>query len=146
MYICGKVKKSDYPAPLQLYGVDLPWVELATHLGHELHQDGTMELDAKMKRAQFIENSTEIREMFSFAHPSQVLRSVQMYSCQFYMVILVRTKCWKKHRFNMPNQRMFFEKTLLAFTMLHVGDVYIGKMPGLSCPIFSSMLPLHIKM
>ena len=43
-----------------------------------------MELDAKMKRAQFIENSTEIREMFSFAHPSQVLRSVQMYSCHFY--------------------------------------------------------------
>ena len=84
MYICGKVKKPDYPAPLQLYGVDLPWVEHATHLGHELHQDGTMELDAKMKRAQFIENSTEIREMFSFGHPSQVLRAVQMYSCHFY--------------------------------------------------------------
>ena len=37
-----------------------------------------------MKRAQFIENSTEIRDIFIFGHPSQVLRAVQMYSCHFY--------------------------------------------------------------
>ena len=50
-----------YPAPVQLYGVDLPWVVCSTHLGHELHQDGTMDLvDAKMKRVPFIEGSTEI--------------------------------------------------------------------------------------
>ena len=84
MYICGKQKQPVYPAPLQLYGVDLPWVQHATHLGHELHQDGTMELDTKMKRAGFIESSTEIREMFGFAHPSQVLNSVQIYTCHFY--------------------------------------------------------------
>jgi hypothetical protein len=84
MYICGKTREPMYPAPLQLYGVDLPWVVHATHLGHELHQDGTMELDAKMKRAGFIENSTEIREMFGFAHPSQILGAVQVYTCHFY--------------------------------------------------------------
>jgi hypothetical protein len=27
------------PAPLQLNGVDLPWVASATHMGHELCQD-----------------------------------------------------------------------------------------------------------
>ena len=43
-----------------------------------------MELDAKMKRASFIENSTEIREMFGFAHPDQVLSAVSTYSCHFY--------------------------------------------------------------
>ena len=84
MYICGKTRAPVYPAPLQLYGTDLPWVVHATHLGHELHQDGTMELDAKMKRASFIENSTEIREMFGFAHPDQVLSAVSTYSCHFY--------------------------------------------------------------
>ena len=84
MYICGKVNAPVYPASLQLYGVDLPWVVHATHLGHELHQDGTMELDTKMKRAGFIESSTEIREMFGFAHPSQVLNAVQIYTCHFY--------------------------------------------------------------
>ena len=77
MFICGKVKDPVYPAPLQLYGLDLPWVTHATHLGHELHQDGTMEFDAKLKKANFIENSTEIREMFGFAHPNQVLSAVQ---------------------------------------------------------------------
>ena len=84
LFICGRKKHPVYPAPLQLYGVDLPWVEHATHLGHELHQDGTMELDTKMKRAGFIENSTEIREMFGFAHPAQVLTAVQIYTCHFY--------------------------------------------------------------
>ena len=84
MYICGKTKDPVYPAPLQLYDVDLPWVVHATHLGHELHQDGSMELDAKMKRAAFIENSTSIREMFGFAHPNQVLSAVQTYAGHFY--------------------------------------------------------------
>ena len=84
MFICGKTRQPVYPASLQLYGVDLPWVVHATHLGHELHQDGSMELDAKMKRACFIENSTEIREMFGFANPSQVLSAVQTYTCHFY--------------------------------------------------------------
>ena len=37
-----------------------------------------------MKRASFIENSTEIREMFAFAHPSQVLSAVQTYAGHFY--------------------------------------------------------------
>ena len=84
MFICGKVKDPVYQAPLQLYGLDLPWVTHATHLGHELHQDGTMEFDAKLKKANFIENSTEIREMFGFAHPNQVLSAVQTYACHFY--------------------------------------------------------------
>ena len=59
MYICGKQKQPMYPAPMQLYGVDLPLVQ------HELHQDGTMELDTKMKSAGFVETSTEIRENLS---------------------------------------------------------------------------------
>ena len=88
MYICGKTKTPVYPAPLQLYGTDLPWVVHATHLGHEFHQDGTMEMDARMKRAAFIENSTEIREMFGFAHPDQVLSAVSTYSCHFYGAML----------------------------------------------------------
>ena len=77
LYMCGtKVKSPVYPAPLQLYGRDLPWVTHATHLGHELNQDCTMDMDTKMKRAAFINNSTDIRHMFSFALPEQVLNAV----------------------------------------------------------------------
>jgi hypothetical protein len=84
IFMCGKVNNVQYPVPLQLYGVDLPWVTSATHLGHELHQAGNMEHDARVKRAIFIENSIEIREMFWFAHPAQVLQAVNVYSCHFY--------------------------------------------------------------
>ena len=63
LYMCGpKIKNSEYPAPIQLFGVDLPWVTHATHLGHELSQDCSMYLDTKMKRASFIKNSIETRE------------------------------------------------------------------------------------
>ena len=43
-----------------------------------------MEHDAKVRRAIFIQNSTDIREMFEFAHPAQVLQAVNVYSCHFY--------------------------------------------------------------
>ena len=51
---------------LQLYGVNLPWVESAMHLGNELTSEATMETDARMKRATFIARSTEVEETFYF--------------------------------------------------------------------------------
>jgi hypothetical protein len=38
----------------------------ATHLGHEFHESGTINLDTRMKRAELIRISTEIRETFSW--------------------------------------------------------------------------------
>ena len=72
------------PAHLQLYGRDLPWVTHATHLGHELNQDCTMDMNTRMKRASFITTSTDIRSMFGFALPAQVLNAVSIYSAHFY--------------------------------------------------------------
>ena len=85
MYMCGPaVRNPSYPAPLQLYGKDLPWVTHATHLGHELHQDCTMNMDTRMKRAAFIKSSTDIRIMFNFARPPQILNAISVYSSHFY--------------------------------------------------------------
>ena len=67
------------PLNLKLYGVDLPWVGTANHLGHELAEDCTMDLDMKYKRADFISKSTEVRECFSSAQPNQVLQAVKTY-------------------------------------------------------------------
>ena len=53
-------------------------------LGYKLHQDGSMECDAQQKRAEFINNSTEIRETFNFAHPAQILTAVNSYCSSFY--------------------------------------------------------------
>ena len=79
IFMCGSVRNVQYPAALQLYGVDLPWVQTATHLGHELHQLCNMDYDVKTKRAQFIANSTDIRDIFQFANPDQILRATNLY-------------------------------------------------------------------
>ena len=84
IFMSGRNKKLTLPAPLQLYGVDLPWVDSANHLGHEIHKDGTMDLDTRRKRAEFVSRSTEIRETFSFAHPLEILKAVKTYCCDHY--------------------------------------------------------------
>ena len=73
-----------YPSPVQLDGKDLPWVVTADHLGHTLHQLVTMDQDAKIKRAKFIEKSVEIREQLHYAHPDQILKAIQVYCCDGY--------------------------------------------------------------
>ena len=72
------------PTPLQLCGRPLPWVERAEHLGHTLHQDGSMKHDCKEKRAQFIDTSVRIRESFSFAHPSEQITATEKYCTAVY--------------------------------------------------------------
>ena len=64
--------------------VELPWVTSATHLGHVLSADGTMDKDTKEKKATFISRSTEVRETFSFAHPAEILNAVNLYCCDHY--------------------------------------------------------------
>ena len=81
IFMCGSARNITYPAPLQLYGTDLPWVLSATHLGHELHQMCTMEFDIKTKKAIFISNSTDIRDTFRFAKPDQILKATSLYCC-----------------------------------------------------------------
>ena len=76
--------KQPKPTNLQLYGIDLPWVKTATHLGHELSEDCNMEVDMKVKRAEFIRISTDIRESFNFAQPNQILQAVRTYCGSIY--------------------------------------------------------------
>ena len=83
VFLCGK-KKVEKPLPLRLYGNDLPWVKTATHLGNELCEDGTMDTDTRQKRAAFIDRSLQVREQFSFAHPMETLRAVNIYCCDHY--------------------------------------------------------------
>ena len=84
IFVCGSRKGLTKPAPLSLCGRELPWVTTATHLGHELHETGTMEHDALVKRALFIANTVEIRESFSFASPVEILSAIKTYCCSFY--------------------------------------------------------------
>ena len=88
LYMCGHMEPV-YPALLKLGDHDLPWVEHATHLGHELHQMCTMEYDANVKRDQFIENSVQIQDSFNFAYPSEILQAVHTYAGHWYGSMLL---------------------------------------------------------
>ena len=83
IFMQGHMRQSK-PVNLKLYGVDLPWVRTACHLGHELSEDCNMEQDMKVKKAEFVKKSTDIREAFSFAQPNQVLKAVNTYCGSLY--------------------------------------------------------------
>ena len=84
IYICGGKKNLPKPVPLTLCGQELPWVSSATHLGHELHESGSMEYDAEIKKSIFINQSVEIRETFYFASPNEVISALKVYCSSFY--------------------------------------------------------------
>ena len=84
IFVCGQARKAEKPVPLVLDGKNLPWVESAPHLGHVLHESGSMDQDIRSKRAAFIDESTKIREAFEFASPCEVLRAVKVYAGSHY--------------------------------------------------------------
>ena len=91
IFVCGAKTRLSRPAPLTLCGRDLPWVSTATHLGHELHESGTMDYDAVVKRATFIQQSVEIRETrLSCFNVKTKLLKVKISYFKLSKIILVR--------------------------------------------------------
>ena len=88
IYFTGAARNVTLPASLQLFGEELPWVDSAEHLLHTLHKNCTMEQDARCKRAQFIDRTSDIREIFSFAHPEQFIKAGQVYASDVYGFML----------------------------------------------------------
>ena len=88
IYFTGRARNVILPDPLQLFGEELPWVDSALHLGHTLSKDCTMDQDARCKRAQFIDRTSDIRETFSFAHPNQIIKAGQVYASDAYGFML----------------------------------------------------------
>ena len=80
----GKSGICKYPKELLLNGKELPWVQSALHLGHELTQECDMEHGAWVSRAKFIDKSNDIMEMFHFAHPLQKVKAMEIYCNDWY--------------------------------------------------------------
>ena len=76
--------KEQTPVNLKLYGADLPFVKTATHLGHQLTEECTMDQDIKCRKAEFIGNSTDVRKVFCFAQPNQILQAFKTYCCSMH--------------------------------------------------------------
>ena len=103
IYFTGKLRNVSEPDPLCLFGEELPWVDSAEHLGHTLHKDCTMDMDARIKRANYIDKTCDIRNTFKFAHPDQIVKAGQLYCSDAYGFMLYDLssqasqsflKCW----------------------------------------------------
>ena len=103
IFMISKKTALQKPMNLQLYGKPLPWVAHATHLGHEFNEDGTMAMDARMKRGAYIGKSLEVRDSFGFAGPTEVLGAVKLFAADLYGGMLWRLdsqeaqqvmRCW----------------------------------------------------
>ena len=84
MWFAGQSEQLDYPSPITLNGVALPWVETADHLGHKLHQTCNMDYDASCKRAPYIDKTTTLQETFSYARPEEKLLALSVYAGGLY--------------------------------------------------------------
>ena len=76
--------REEAPAKIMLNGHTLPWVDNATHLGHELHTTGSQDMDCRMRRGAYIGETTELLGIFQYAHPLQKLTAIQTYACAMY--------------------------------------------------------------
>ena len=103
MFFCGRLNGVNYPDPVMLDGKILPWVKTAEHLGHTLHQVGSMDQDCKVRRGIYINKSVEMREQLHFASPEDVLKALDVYCSDSYgsMLWSLRSdaaeayfKCW----------------------------------------------------
>ena len=59
-------------------------VECASHLGHTLHESGTMDQNARVARAKLIDQLVDIQHSFFFASPVEILRAYQVYCSSHY--------------------------------------------------------------
>ena len=84
IFVTGRSRGLEKPPPLVLCSRELPYVTQADHLGHIITEDGTMEKDAAIKRAKFIDSSVKTREMFHFAAPQEIIKAMKLYNNAFY--------------------------------------------------------------
>ena len=73
----------DQLAPVKLNDENLPWVAKAKHIGNYLHQDGTTDLDLRVKKGMFIQTAMELNQEFQTLPASLKMRLNLLYNSHF---------------------------------------------------------------
>ena len=94
----------EYPVPVLLDGKELSWVQPDPGPGG-YHGPGD-----KIRRAEFINRTVEIREQLSFAHSSQVLKAVQVYSSDAYGSMLCQLNSESSEKFFRSSGGLFCQR------------------------------------
>ena len=95
------------PSPLFLCKKELPWVDRCAHLEHMLTTDGQMSQDCREKRASFIDESVKIREMFSFAHPNEIVTAIEKCCYSWYGSSICRIQLFTRSTISSVNKRTY---------------------------------------
>ena len=70
---------------LQLNGRDLPWVDVAKHLGCKVGPNNQgLTLDLMENRAKYINRINELKQEFSYAHPLTKTMIHKVFNTHFY--------------------------------------------------------------
>ena len=83
MCIAFNCNTRDNLASIQLCGDNLPWVSKAKHIGNYLHEDGTTDLDVRVKKGMFIQNAMELDQEFHCLPADQKMRLNLLYNSHF---------------------------------------------------------------
>ena len=78
----GTNRKGSPPAPMQLYGRNLPYVSKINHLGHLIDDRNTFNDDIKQKKAILINKLYETRDLFKHLHPREQMTAAKIF-CNF---------------------------------------------------------------
>ena len=79
---CFQIKQD--PLPIVLNGINLPWSDRYTHLGHVLCKDGSLKLDVDLKRRSFIGKFHEFRQELKNPYPIVFMTLIMIYNSHFY--------------------------------------------------------------
>ena len=83
MCIAFNCKKKDNLSKIFLNNDLLPWKVKAKHIGNYLNEDGTMDTDVKVKRAEFIDTCMNLNNEFEFLVPENQVRVLRLYNSHF---------------------------------------------------------------
>ena len=76
--------QKDIIEQIEVAGKKIPWAASASHVGNSLHEDGTMDQDIKVKRAQFIDDVQTLQQEFYKCHPEVQSKLTSLYCSSCY--------------------------------------------------------------
>ena len=83
MCIAFNSSNKELLAPVKLNGDNLPWVSQAKHIGNFLFEDGTTDLDLRVKKGMFIHSAMELNQEFSYLPAAFRMRLNLLYNSHF---------------------------------------------------------------
>ena len=85
---CAHFNSKQTPRSMQVYNMEIPWVEEAGHLGHVVNNDESCAQDMRRKRATYISKVHSLRQELGNQDPEVFNKIIFTYGGAFYGAML----------------------------------------------------------